>query len=91
MKKGTYSVARPIKFGIQSKILVALTVIVMACILVLTVLGTSTVNNIINQAGRKKLQSDVALSLHLVDQQYTGNWEILNGKLWKSSFVVNNN
>jgi methyl-accepting chemotaxis protein len=91
MKTGTYSVAKSIKFGIQSKILVALTVIVMACILVLTVLGTSTVNNIINQAGRKKLQSDVALSMHLVDQQYNGNWEILNGKLWKSSFVVNNN
>jgi methyl-accepting chemotaxis protein len=91
MKMQKNSFAGSVKFGIQTKILVALTVIVMACILVLTVLGTSTVNNVINQAGQKKLQSDVGLSLHLVDQQYNGNWEILGGKLWKSSFAVNNN
>ena len=48
-------------------------------------------NSIITQAGQTKLQTDADLGLHLVDQQYNGNWQVLQGKLWKSDFVVNNN
>lgn len=79
------------KFGLQAKILITLTGIVIVSVTMLTIAAVITINRTINQDGRQKLQSDVGLSMKLVDQQYNGAWTVTGGQLWKSALVMNGN
>lgn len=78
-------------WGIQSKVLTTLSCITLASIILISILGTITTNNLITQSSQGKLKSDLSVGLQLINNQFNGNWEVLNGQLWKGDTVVNGN
>ncbi|GMA50654.1 methyl-accepting chemotaxis protein TlpC [Alicyclobacillus contaminans] len=78
-------------FSIQYKLMIPFTFIVLISILIVGVLGVHTAQGVIVKSSENKLASDAKVSLTLIDNQFNGNWQIINGKLWKGSLVFNDN
>ncbi|MCL6598090.1 MAG: methyl-accepting chemotaxis protein [Alicyclobacillus macrosporangiidus] len=77
--------------SIQFKLMIPFTLILLITIVVVGVLGVNTTHRVIVKSSESKLNSDARVSLALINNQFNGNWQLINGKLWKGDIMFNNN
>ncbi|WAH38093.1 methyl-accepting chemotaxis protein [Alicyclobacillus dauci] len=80
-----------INIGIQSKILTLLSFIIICSLAITGLLGVHTTNQIILKSSQTKLESELSIGRSLMENKYSGNWQLLSGHLWKGDIVINGN
>ncbi|SFV06941.1 methyl-accepting chemotaxis protein [Alicyclobacillus macrosporangiidus] len=77
--------------SVQHKLMIPLTWIVLVSLLVVGVLGVNTAHRVIVSFSQSKLTTDSRVSFTLLDNQFNGNWQVVDGKLWKGAILFNDN
>jgi methyl-accepting chemotaxis protein len=77
--------------SIQYKLMLPFALVIAIAIAVVALLGVNTAHRVIVKSSDSKLNSCAKVGLLLVDNQFNGNWQVINGQLWKGATVFNDN
>ncbi|HPA53489.1 MAG TPA: methyl-accepting chemotaxis protein [Bacillota bacterium] len=79
------------KKGLRFKLIIAFALVIVFVIFGLGLYTITTVEKEITQSAQEKLKTDLRLGRLMLEQSYSGDWQIKDGKLYKGENLINGN
>lgn len=79
------------KINVRLRLVVTFTIILAAVTGLMGIYATSVMSEKIVSSAQEKLKSDLALGKQIIDQSYPGDWNLVDGKLYKGSTLMEEN
>jgi len=79
------------KISVRVRLVVAFALVLAAVTGIMGYYATEVMSEKILMAAQQKLQSDLAMGRQILDQQYPGDWQIIDGQLYKGSVSMEGN
>lgn len=78
-------------FDVRLRLIAAFTLVLAGVTGLMGIYATYIMGEKMMAAAEEKLKSDLALAHELIDQRYPGDWEIIDGKLYKGNVLMEEN
>lgn len=79
------------RISVRLRLIVAFTLILAGVTGIMGLYATNVMSEKILEAAHSKLNADLALGREFIDREYPGDWQIVNGKLFKGKILMEEN
>lgn len=79
------------KISVRVRLVAAFTLVLAAVTGIMCHYATGVMSEKILMAAQQKLRSDLAMGGQILDERYPGQWQIINGRLYKGSVLMEEN